>query len=253
MSAAASSTCSVCSNTSRWWNGLCSTPRMAAASGRTTSSTPMRSSRRIAGLGVVGLEQPPDLGEDALAARPVGQVRVAAGEPLGLGVDGEPELVREPHQAQQPQRIVAEHLLGDRPQPPRLEVGAAAVRVEQVAARKRHRHRVDREVAPAEVVGHGSAAGGDVDRVAVAHHPPGAVPLREREGGAAVAARERAGGGWPGRARRPGRRRPPARPSSRSRTLPPDEPRIRDGREGAHGVKARQRHAPPAAGAAPAT
>ena len=34
MSAAASSTWSVCSKTSRWWNGLCSQPRIGVASGR---------------------------------------------------------------------------------------------------------------------------------------------------------------------------------------------------------------------------
>ena len=45
----------------------------------------------------------------------------------------------------------ASALGADHPQPPRLEVGAAAVRVEQLAAGQRLGHRVDREVAGGEV------------------------------------------------------------------------------------------------------
>ena len=145
-------------------------------------------------VGVVGLEQPPDLDEDALAAGPGGQVGIAPGQPLGIRVDGEPQLVREPGQAQKPQRIVGEHLLGDGPQPAGLEVGAAAVGIEQVAAGKRDGHGIDREVAPAEIVGDRTTAGGDVHGAPVAHHPPGTVPLRQRERRSARAPGERTGG-----------------------------------------------------------
>ena len=47
---------------------------------------------------------------------------------------------------------------------------------------------------PAQVVGDRAAAGGDIDGAALTHHTPCAVPLRERERGAALASGEQAGG-----------------------------------------------------------
>ena len=84
----------------------------------------------------------------------------------------------------------------DHPQPPRLEVGAPAVRVEQLPAVQRLGHGVDREVARREVgVDVAVAQPDEVDVPAVARpdHAPGAELAGQPEGGAAGRARQRAG------------------------------------------------------------
>ena len=62
---------------------------------------------------MVGRHEAPHLGVDPLAGGPVGQVGVAAGQPLRLRVDLEPELVRDPGEAQQPERVVGEDPVRD--------------------------------------------------------------------------------------------------------------------------------------------
>jgi hypothetical protein len=87
------------------------------------------------------------------AATRASPARCAAHRRAVSGSIVEVELDREPRRAQRPQRVVGERAGADHPQPPRREVGAAAVRVEQLAARQRLGHRVDREVARGEVGG----------------------------------------------------------------------------------------------------
>ena len=105
------------------------------------------------------------------------------------------EVDREADGAQRAQRVVGERAGRDHPQPPRLEVGAAAVRVEQLAARERLGHRVDREVARREVgldVAVAQRHEVDVPGVAGADDAPRAERPRELERGGAGRARERA-------------------------------------------------------------
>ena len=126
------------------------------------------------------------------------------GQPLGRRVDREPELVGDPGQAQEPQRIVGEDPVGHRAQPPLGQVGAGrrTGRPGRIAAGDRHRHGVHREVALPQV-GHDIAAAPcrDVDGAAVEHHAPGAVaPPRGQTGRRRSGARSRraAGAGSPG-------------------------------------------------------
>ena len=108
------------------------------------------------------------------------------------------ELDREADGAQRAQRVVGEGARGDHPQPPRGEVGGAAVRVDGLAAGQRLGDRVDREVARGEVGGEVAVAQRDevdLPRPARRHHPPGAEGVRERERGPAGRAREAPGGG----------------------------------------------------------
>ena len=74
-------------------------------------------------------------------------------------VDREAELGGEPGGPHHPQRVVGEGVLrpARRAQHPVREVDDAAVRVLELAARQPHRHRVDGEVAAAEVAGEGVA------------------------------------------------------------------------------------------------
>jgi hypothetical protein len=68
--------------------------------------------------------------------------------------DHEPELGREPGRAQDPERIVAERVLraSRGPQHPRPERVQAAERIDELVARQPGCHRVDREIAPAQVL-----------------------------------------------------------------------------------------------------
>ncbi len=86
------------------------------------------------------------LGRDALDRARVGRDRLAR-----RGLDLEVDLDRDPDRAQAAQRVVREGPGGDHPHEPLLEVVAAVVRVEQLAAAERLGHRVDREVAQGEV------------------------------------------------------------------------------------------------------
>ena len=181
MSATASTTCSVCSHTSKPWCGLCRQPRSGPISGSTTSSAPSRSASRSASAGRL----PPTIRRSSMKIRsPAGsrrQRRLGNGQPLGGGIDLEAELMRDPRQPQQPQRVVAEGRLGRRPQQPPAEVVAAGQRVDHRAVVERHRDRIDGEVAQGQVVLDAATAGRDVDRAALSHHPPGAVAFRQRK------------------------------------------------------------------------
>ena len=127
----------------------------------------------------------------------------------------------DPGHAQQTQRVVVVDPVADRPHEPGVEVGAAAVGIDQIAARERQRHGVDREVAQPQVLLDGAPGARDVDGP---RRP--APPARRRGAPTAETA-----------SRRPRRARPRAaepgspstitsmsatgRPTSRSRTLPP--------------------------------
>ena len=115
----------------------------------------------------------------------------------GGGLDLQLELGGEPGRAQGPQRVVRERLGAHHPQPPRLQVGAPAVRVEQLAAAERLRHRVDGEVARGEVGGEVVVAQADevdVPGVAARDHAPGAECAGQHERGAGARAGHRARG-----------------------------------------------------------
>ena len=84
-----------------------------------------------AGPDAVGEHEAAQLAEDALARR-VGHARGGrVGEALGLGIGGEAELRREAGQAQRPQRVALVGLGAEHAQGARVEVGAAAERVDQ--------------------------------------------------------------------------------------------------------------------------
>ena len=119
---------------------------------------------------------------------------MAADRGAGGGVELEAELGDEPDRAQGPQGVVLQRGLRDHPHGPRLEVGAAAVRVEQLAAAQRLGHRVDREVARGEVGVDVVVAQGDevdVPAVARADDAPGPEGAGELEGDAAGGPRDR--------------------------------------------------------------
>ena len=102
---------------------------------------------RTAGRAITCLSSP----KIRSAATPLQPGRLAADRRGRAGLDLQLEVDREAHRAQRAQRVVGERAGRDHAQPPRLEVGAAAVRVEQLAARERLGHRVEREVARREV------------------------------------------------------------------------------------------------------
>ena len=119
--------------------------------------------RRQAGL---HQEREPETGErrahqlDQLVAHPLGRddldpPRHRRHRLDDLRRDREAELGGEPGGAHHPQRVVGEGVLGAarRAQHPVGEVDESAVRVLELATRDAHGHRVDREVAPAEVAG----------------------------------------------------------------------------------------------------
>ena len=150
--------------------------------------------------GARGEHEPPELREHALAGRLRHARRGGGGEPLGLGVRLEAELGGEAREPEGTQRVVLVGLRPDHAERPRLEVGPAAERVDQLAGLIGPGHRVDREVAPGEVLLDRLALeGGEVVHAARAavHHPPRAEGLREPEHRA--------------RAPRPPSRGPPAR------------------------------------------
>src|SRR5205085_6423830 len=94
----------------------------------------------------------------------------------------ERQLIFEPGASQQPEGIVAEDGLADRPQPPPGEIVVAAERVHAFAAARALRDGIDAEIAGREVVLDRSVQRREIDRAPVGErHPPGAVALRERE------------------------------------------------------------------------
>ena len=102
--------------------------------------------------GAARRRSPLELAEDPLGRDPLEPGRRAARSPRAVAGSS----VRSSSTASRTARSVrsgssASAAGADHPQPPRVEVGAAAVRVEQLAARERLGHRVDREVARGEV------------------------------------------------------------------------------------------------------
>ena len=135
-----------------------------------------------------------ELAEHALGRDLVDAGRMTPGRRAGGGVQLELELGDEPDRAQRAQRVLLERLLGHHPHEPGLEVGAAAVGIEQIAARQRLGHRVDREVARREVgldVAVAQRDEVDVPAVAGADHAPGPEGAGELEGRAAGGAGDR--------------------------------------------------------------
>jgi hypothetical protein len=92
-----------------------------------------------------------ELGEHALGRDGPDRGRVLVHRPPRPGLDLEAELDGEAHGAQRAQRVVGERPAGDHPQAAGLEIGGAAVRIDQLAAGQRLGHRVDGEVARREV------------------------------------------------------------------------------------------------------
>ena len=74
-----------------------------------------------------------------------------AGEVARPRIELEAELGRQAHEPHRAQRVVGERARADGAQAPGGEVGRAAVRVDELAAVQRLRHRVDGEVAQREV------------------------------------------------------------------------------------------------------
>jgi hypothetical protein len=126
-----------------------------------------------------------ELGERPLGGHR-GQVRRARLRPGdGLRLRREAELGGEPGQAQRAQRVVGEAARRDRAQPPRLQVGHAAERVDpRAVSGERLRDRVDGQVAPPEVLLERRLAEPqhvELPAVVARDHPPGSEGLRERE------------------------------------------------------------------------
>ena len=129
------------------------------------------------------------LGGDARQRRGV----LAHGRGRG-GLERELELGRQPRRPQRPQRVRGQRLGAHHPQPPRLEIGATAVRVDEVAAAQRLGHRVDGEVACGEVdleVVVAQAHDVDVPAVAAPDDPPGAEGAGQLERRRVPGARDR--------------------------------------------------------------
>jgi hypothetical protein len=123
-----------------------------------------------------------ELGEHALAGRPVDELGLVADQSLCAPLELEPELVDETDGPQEPQRIVVEDRLGDVPQPSGLEVASATERIDGLAAGERDGDRVDREVAGRQVVLDRAAQRREVDGPpGVEGDAPRPVALGERE------------------------------------------------------------------------
>ena len=146
--------CRWCSSTSS-----CS----AGSSGMTWVARPLAHEQLETGPGVRRHQQ-----LDQLVAHPLGRDDLdrrghLAHRRVDLGGGHEPELRDEPGGAHHPQRVVAERHLGrrGRAQQAGVEVDQAAVRVDEGEVGQAQRHRVDREVAPHQVVLEGVAEGHD--------------------------------------------------------------------------------------------
>ena len=134
--------------------------------------------------------QPYELGQRPLARRLRDEVSLLPHEALRLGLEEEPELVREPDRAQEPQRIVGEDSRRDGADDLRLQIGLPPVRVDGITSCQRDCDRVDREVASREVVLDAVVQRREVDRSpSLERDPPCAVPLGERKGRPAGALR----------------------------------------------------------------
>jgi len=155
-------------------------------------------------LGDVGLHQDVDAQRRVvrehqlleLAGDPLGGDDLQPGRLLGHGRpyvrgDREPELGREPGRAQDPERIVAERVLRPSrgPQHPLAERVQAAERIDELVVGQPGRHRVDREIAPAQVLHEGPpvphvglARGGLVLLAAVGSDLEGDAALAQADG-----------------------------------------------------------------------
>ena len=159
---------------------------------------PVRIHQRQPAAGFGGGHDPLELAEHALGRHLVEPRGVRGGRARRGRVELEAELDGEADRAQGAQRVVGERGGRGHANAARLEVGAAAMRVEQLAALQRLGHRVDREVAPREVGSDVALAQRhevDVPRVSGADHPPGAERAGELERRAAGGARDRPGRG----------------------------------------------------------
>ena len=141
---------------------------------------------------VAGRRESLELRERALARRLRHESRRRTEERLGSLVHPEPELVLEPHRTQEPEGIVEEDRLRDRPDDARREVGAPVVRVVRLARADVDGDRVEGEVARREIGVDPLTDRREVDRLvdAVDDDPPGSVPLGERKHRPAEATRE---------------------------------------------------------------
>ena len=192
--ATASSTSNVWPRTSAWWNSFCSTPRSAASSGSTASISPcasISSSPWRARSAVTTRLSSPNTRSGATRS-----IEGACSAMLAAvaGSSSKPSSVTSRTARRVRSGIVGHRGRGHHPDEPGLDVGAAAVRVEQVAAGQRLGHRVDREVARGEVGVDVALQGHEVDvpAVAGADDAPGPERARQLEGGAAGGARDRA-------------------------------------------------------------
>ena len=225
MSAAASSTCSVCSNTSRWWNGLCSTPRIAAGLGQDDVEHAEPVEQADAVVGMVGRRAGAASRCRSARRGPVGQVGVAAGQPLGLRVDR-----RTRARARSGRGAAA--AAGRRRRPARRRPAVGPPRGRRGRRTGRAARRPSSGIAIA-LIGEvalgpgrrrsprGCAVMSTVRPSRTTRHAPCALGERERR---PRRSRGRAaGGGRRVAGRPPGRRRSPARPSSRVADATADE------------------------------
>ena len=90
-----------------------------------------RQEPELVGAAIAVDREPHQLGERPLARRLRHETGVLANETLRLRLQPEAELVLESHRSQQPQRVVREDARRDRAEELRLEVGAAAERVDR--------------------------------------------------------------------------------------------------------------------------
>ena len=182
-----------------------------------------------------------ELAEDALGRDAVEPRRLPADRRRRVRLDRQPEEHGEADRPQRAERVGGERAGAHHPQPARREVGAAAVRVEHLAAGERLGHRVDREVARGEVRGDVVVAQRHevhVPGAFRADHAPGAERARELEGRAARLLRHRSRGG--ARVARHGEVEvdglAPEQPVAHG---PADDPGVRAGEDVARGVDRR--------------
>ena len=137
--------------------------------------------------GELAAKQPGQFGIDPLPADPAQLRRQLGHRRLGRRVDEETELADEPGRPEQAKRILVEAAarVADRPDPRLVQIHLAFERIDQHVRLEVDRHRVDREIAPAEVVGQRGAEG-DLRMAALIRVVLGAIgrDLDDRSGAA---------------------------------------------------------------------